>query len=215
LPLALACITVAARAEQAGVDEWSGWTLWYEQPAARWEEALPVGNGRLGAMVFGNAGEERLQLNEDTLWAGQPLARERVGAREHLETARDLFFAGRYVEGQRLMQEQFMSPRLIRSYQTLGDLHVTVDGAGEIDDYRRALDLDTAVTSVRYRAGEATFTRECFASPVDQVIVLRLECDRPGRIAATIALPAAPRRATSTPGCGSRGSASSGSKAAG
>ncbi|UCG57243.1 MAG: glycoside hydrolase family 95 protein [Phycisphaerales bacterium] len=156
--------------------------LWYRQPAQKWTEALPVGNGRLGAMVFGGIETEHLQLNEDTVWAGHPVDRDRVGAHKHLAKARELMFAGKYLEAQRLVQREFMGPRLIRSYQTLGDLHLRFQKSNSIADYRRELDLDRAIAKAYYRDGDATFTREVFASPADQCIVVRLSCDKPGKI---------------------------------
>ena len=160
----------------------SNWMLWYDRPAQKWTEGLPVGNGRLGAMVLGGVARERIQLNEDTVWAGQPVDRDRKGAYKHLAEARRLIFAGRYVEGQRMMQQQFMGERLIRSYQTLGDLILQFPHADHVTDYRRQLDLDSAVARVSYRRGDASFTREIFASAVDQLLVVRLECDRPGQL---------------------------------
>ena len=162
--------------------------LWYPRPAQEWVEALPIGNGRLGAMVFGGVEEEHLQLNEDTVWAGQPLQRERAGALKYLDEARRLLFDGKYVEGQRIMQQRFMSERLIRSYQTLGDLRLRFNPVGEVSDYQRRLDLDTAIASVRYRTAGVEYRREIFASPVDQVLVVRLTCDRPGKISTTVSL---------------------------
>jgi alpha-L-fucosidase 2 len=162
--------------------------LWYRQPAAQWTEALPVGNGRLGAMIFGGIDQERIQLNEDTLWAGQPADRDRKGAWKHLAEARRLLFEGKYREGQKLMQDEFMSPRWVRSYQTLGDLRLRFTHPGAVTQYRRALDLSTAVASVQYRSGDALFTREILASPVDRVIAVRLGSDRPGRITLEVEL---------------------------
>ena len=156
--------------------------LWYLKPAQEWTEALPVGNGRLGAMVFGGVKTERLQLNEDTVWAGQPIERDRKGAYEHLAEARRLIFEGEYARGQELIQREFMSPRLIRSYQTLGDLTLEFDGGTSATDYRRELDLDSAIASVAYKQNEVTFTREVFASAVDQCVVVRLAADRAGKI---------------------------------
>ena len=163
-------------------DYWRQLRLWYHQPAKRWTEALPIGNGRLGAMVFGGVETERLQLNEDTVWGGQPIDRDRLGAYRHLPEARKLIFEGRYVEAQRLVQKELMGPRLIRSYQTLGDLQLTVAGVGEVTDYRRELDLDSAIASVHYRDGDVHFTREVFVSAMDQCIVVRLSCDKPGML---------------------------------
>lgn len=163
-------------------DQWNHLKLWYNKPAQKWTEALPVGNGRLGAMVYGTVETERLQLNEDTLWAGQPVNRDRVGAYKHLPEVRRLIFEGKYAEAQKIMQREFMGPRLIRSYQTLGDLRLRFGDNGQVTDYRRQLDLDTATATVTYRLGDATFTREVFSSPVDQCIVVRLSCDKPAQI---------------------------------
>ncbi|MHC4912894.1 MAG: glycoside hydrolase family 95 protein, partial [Planctomycetota bacterium] len=156
--------------------------LWYLKPAQEWTDALPVGNGRLGAMVFGGVKTERLQLNEDTVWAGQSIERDRKGAYKHLAEARRLIFEGKYVLGQEIIQREFMSPRLIRSYQTLGDLTLEFDGGESVSSYRRELDLDSAVASVKYKQNDVTFTREVFASAVDQCIVVHLTADRPGKV---------------------------------
>ena len=158
------------------------WVLWYRAPAAKWTEALPVGNGRLGAMVFGNPREERIQLNEDTVWAGEPIERNRKGAHVHLAEARRLAFEGKYVESQKLMQDEFMGERLIRSYQTLGDLTLRFDSDKEVTDYQRSLDLGTAVARTTYQDGDTTIIREVFASVPDDVIVVRLTSDKPGRL---------------------------------
>ncbi|MHC4677938.1 MAG: glycoside hydrolase N-terminal domain-containing protein, partial [Planctomycetota bacterium] len=106
--LVAGCSMFGARADQHNEQEWKNLKLWYGEPARKWTEALPVGNGRLGAMVFGTVETERLQLNEDTLWAGHPLDRDRVGAHKYLPEARRLIFEGKYVEAQRIMQRQFM-----------------------------------------------------------------------------------------------------------
>jgi alpha-L-fucosidase 2 len=171
-------------AELVGGDDeqWSRLKLWYDKSAGQWTEALPVGNGRLGAMVYGTVETERVQLNEDTVWAGHPLDRDRVGAYKYLPEARRLIFEGKYVEAQRIMQRQFMGERLVRSYQTLGDLRLRFGDNGQVTDYRRQLDLDTAIVTVKYRLGDAIFTRGFFSSPVDQCIVVRLECDKPAQI---------------------------------
>jgi alpha-L-fucosidase 2 len=169
-------------------ENWNNLKLWYDKPAQKWTEALPIGNGRLGAMVFGTVETERLQLNEDTIWASQPIERDRVGASKHLPEARRLIFEGKYTEAQKIMQREFMGPRLIRSYQTLGDLQLRFQSGKPITNYHRQLDLDTAISSVRYRTGDASFTREVFASDVDQCIVVRLSCDKPGQITFDAAL---------------------------
>ncbi|MFH1719540.1 MAG: glycoside hydrolase N-terminal domain-containing protein, partial [Planctomycetota bacterium] len=180
--LVAGCSMLGARADKPNEQEWKNLKLWYDEPAQKWTEALPVGNGRLGAMVFGTVETERLQLNEDTLWAGHPLDRDRVGAHKYLPEARRLIFEGKYVEAQSIMQREFMGERLIRSYQTLGDLKLRFTGGDAVTDYRRQLDLDSAIASVEYRLGDAMFTREVFSSPVDQCIIVRLSCDKPSHI---------------------------------
>jgi alpha-L-fucosidase 2 len=161
---------------------WAGLKLWYRQPAREWTQALPVGNGRLGAMVFGGVETERIQLNEDTIWAGHPIERDKVGAYQHLPMIRRMLFEGKYAEAQKLAQQELFGPRLIRSYQTLGDLHLRFANGGEITDYRRELDLDTATVKVQYKRGGVTFTREVFSSPVDQCIAVRISSDTPGAV---------------------------------
>jgi alpha-L-fucosidase 2 len=168
--------------------------LWYRQPAARWAEALPIGNGRLGAMVHGGIAVERLQLNEDSVWAGAPLDREAAGGPADLAEARRLFFAGEVQAGQALMQERFMSERLTRSHQTLGDLELRLPAPDRAEDYARALDLRSGVASTRWSADGVSFRRETWASAPDQVLVTRLRADRPGAIdlVAALSRPALP-----------------------
>lgn len=179
---ALTVVNVTDHPMDIRSDRWSNLKLWYRQPAQKWTEALPIGNGRLGAMVFGETDIERLQLNEDTIWAGQPIERDRIGAYKYLPEIRQLIFEGKYVEAQDIAQKEFMGPRFIRSYQTLGDLLLKFFNNDTITDYRRELDLDTAIAKVTYCCGDAKFTREVFASPVDQCIVVRLSSNKPGMI---------------------------------
>jgi len=134
-------LPVGSFVAESPMQQAAGPTLWYRQPAAEWNEALPVGNGRLGAMVFGGTGEERIQLNLDSLWAGTPLQRERQVEPGDLERARQLWFSGQVVEAQQIMQEHFMSERLTISHQTLGDLFLDTDPSPSVTDYRRSLDL--------------------------------------------------------------------------
>ncbi len=158
-------------------------SLWYRRPATEWVQALPVGNGRLGAMVFGGVTRERLQLNEDTLWAGGPYDPVNPDARDALPEARRLILAGEYREAHELIGAKLMAKPLRQMpYEPVGDLVLTFPRAAEVEDYRRELNLDTAMASVGYTTGGVRFTREVFASPVDQVVVVRLTADRPGRI---------------------------------
>jgi alpha-L-fucosidase 2 len=153
--------------------------LWYRQPAEQWTEALPVGNGRLGAMIFGGVARERLQLNEDTLYAGGPYDPADPEARIALPRVRELIAQGKYAEAQALANEKMMArPLRMPSYQTVGDLLLTFGASGFAEDYRRELDLDTAVAGVEYRQDGVTYRRETFASAVDQVIVMRIRADR-------------------------------------
>lgn len=155
--------------------------LWYDAPASRWTEALPIGNGRLGAMIFGGVAAERLQLNEDTLWTGGPRSYDHPGAAEILPQLRELLFAGKQKEAEALAAERFMSiPIRQRTYQPLGDLHLEFAGRDDPQDYRRSLDLDAAVATVSYTAKGVRFTREAFASHPDRAIVVHLSCDRAG-----------------------------------
>lgn len=163
-------------------------TLWYGQPAEKWVEALPVGNGRLGAMVFGSVERERLQLNENTLWSGNRNGYDRVGAYQYLPEIRRLLFAGQQKEAAQLVNRELLGERPLDYYQPLGDLVLRFDGVTTATGYRRELDLDSAVVRVCYRAGDAIFTREVFASAPDQVLVIRLTCDKPSRLSLTAML---------------------------
>ncbi len=170
-------------------EEWSDMKLWYRQPAQQWTEALPVGNGRLGAMVFGGTEHERLQFNEDTLWTGRPHEYQHEGAVEYLPTVRKLLSEGKQREAEQLAMERMMSvPLRQEKYQPFGDLLLSFPGHAAPDDYRRELDIDSGLSTVRYRIGDAVFTREVFSSFPDQVIVVHVACDRPGRLTFTTEL---------------------------
>jgi alpha-L-fucosidase 2 len=166
--------------------------LWYRAPAATWNDALPIGNGRLGAMVFGGIVEERLQLNEDTVWAGEKRDRVNPGAAAALPEVRRLIAAGRPGEAEALADKTMIATtRRLPPYQTLGDLKIrlTDPGAGgPVTDYRRELDLASAISRVEYQAGDVRYAREAFASAPDQVIAVRLSADRPGRVSFSVTL---------------------------
>ncbi|HEY4246228.1 MAG TPA: glycoside hydrolase family 95 protein [Lacunisphaera sp.] len=162
-------------------------TLHYQRPATEWIEALPVGNGRLGAMVFGGIHQERLQLNEDILWAGGPYDPANPEALAALPEVRRLIAAGDYVAAQALAQQKLMAHPLGQMpYQTVGDLMLTFPGGDAVVGYRRELNLDTAVATTEYATGNGPWAvshrREVFVSPVDQVIVMRITSERPGHI---------------------------------
>ena len=171
-------------------------TLWYRRPAQKWTEALPVGNGRLGAMVFGGVGRERLQLNEDTLWAGGPYDPDNTNAFAALPEVRKLIFAGQYAEAQQLAGEKMMAQPLKQMpYETVGDLFLEFPTPAMVENYRRELNLDTAVASVSYTANGIYFKREIFCSPVEQVIVVRLTASQSGQISFTAGMNT-PQKAT-------------------
>ena len=161
-------------------------SLWYRRPAKQWVEALAIGNGRLAAMVFGGITRERIQLNEDTLWGGGPYTPDNTNALGALPEARRLVFEGKYREAQKLIGDKMMAKPLGQMpYQPVGDLALTFPDVVKVENYRRDLNLDTAISSVSYTANGVRFTREVFSSPVDQVIVLRLTADKPGQISFT------------------------------
>jgi alpha-L-fucosidase 2 len=155
--------------------------LWYRQPANQWEEALPVGNGRLGAMVFGGTSVERMQLNEDTLWSGGPKDWDNPQAAVYLADVRRLIFARRYTEADELCQ--MMQGPFTQSYQPLGDLWIEWGDPSirlRCQEYSRDLDLDFGVATTRFYVDGVGFTRQVFASFLDQVIAVRLEASQPG-----------------------------------
>lgn len=156
--------------------------LWYAEPATKFTEALPVGNGRLGAMVFGGTQQERLLLNENSVWSGNRSHYDRVSAYQWLPEVRRLLFAGKHEEAAQLVDREILGERPLGCYQPLGALALLFEHRGPATDYRRELDLDCAVARVQFRVGDASFTREVFASAPDQVLVVRLTCDQPGRI---------------------------------
>lgn len=161
--------------------------LWYAQPAAKWEEALPIGNGHMGAMIFGGTASERIQFNEDTLWKGKPHDYVRAGAGDQLAEIRRLVFEGKAGEAGKLAKEKAISdPVRQMPYQPFGDLRLTFPGHWNVTDYRRELDLDSAIATTTYRVGDVEFKREAFASYPDRVIVVRLTASKPGQISFTL-----------------------------
>jgi len=160
--------------------------LWYEQPAKEWTEALPIGNGRIGAMVFGGIVEERLQLNEDTLWAGGPYDPVNPAAKAALPEVRRLIFEGRFAEAEKLANEKVMATPLRQAaYQTIGSLEIALPGidAERATGYRRSLDLDAALAETLFTLDGVTHRRRVIASPVDQVIAVELSASRRGSVA--------------------------------
>jgi alpha-L-fucosidase 2 len=160
-------------------------TLWYRQPANVWVEALPIGNGHLGAMVFGGVSRERIQFNEHTLWTGGPHDYAHHGAYRYLPQIRELLWEGRQKEAEDLAMKEFMSePLRQKAYQAFGDLYLGFPGIRDrkVTHYRRQLDLDTGVVSVQFDFEGVTYRREVFASYPDRVIVIRLTASRAGKL---------------------------------
>ncbi len=171
------------------MDKWDHLKLWYKQPAQQWVEALPVGCGRLGAMVFGGVQTDHIQFNEDTLWTGKPHDYAHKGAVKYLSQIRQLLFDGQQKKAEDLAFKHFMSePHRQKAYQPCGDLHLSFPGHENASRYRRELDLDTAIATTTYRVNGIVFKREVFASYPAQVIVIHLSASEPGHIAVHAAL---------------------------
>lgn len=158
------------------------YTLWYEQPADEWMKSIPLGNGRIGAMVFGGVETETVALNEITMWSGQPdIFQERPLGKEMLNNIRQLFFDGKYAEGNRVVSE-FMSgvPHSFGSHVPAGDLKLKFYyPAGNISNYKRELTLDNAINTVTYKVGNVEYTREYFCSNPDDALIIRLTANKP------------------------------------
>ncbi|MBI5095359.1 MAG: glycoside hydrolase family 95 protein [Candidatus Hydrogenedentes bacterium] len=158
--------------------------LWYRRPASRWEEALPVGNGRLGTMVFGGVAHERIQLNEESLWDGGVRDTTNPEALKALPEVRRQLFEGKNSEAAELAGRTMMgNPKGVRSYQTLGDLRLSFPIDGTVTNYRRSLDLGSGVATTEYESNGVKYKREVFASHPDQTIVIRIEASHPGKVA--------------------------------
>lgn len=158
--------------------------LWYEQPARQWVEALPVGNGRLGGMVFGQVADERIALNEDSVWYGGPTDRHNPDALENLPRIRELLFQGQIPEAEVLAQRALLGlPRYNHPYLPLGDCYLRFEHGQEgVSDYRRELDLRDGVARTSYRVNGVGYERAIWVSAVDQVMVIQLRCDTPGQL---------------------------------
>jgi alpha-L-fucosidase 2 len=185
------CFGTASAAETASretqsrlnTDREGNCVLWYRQPAKDWLEALPVGNGRLGAMIFGGTTREQIQINEETLWTGggpQPIPAD---VYKSFPEIRQLLFDGNYAEAEALVRGKVLIGRGEgNTYQTLGDLFLTADLKGEPTHYRRSLDLDTGVATTIFKLDGVSYRREVFSSGPDQVVVIRLTTDSPGKL---------------------------------
>jgi alpha-L-fucosidase 2 len=173
---AFAILTAGA----AAVAQQSPLTLWYNKPAEIWTDALPVGNGRVGAMVFGGAAHERIQFNEITVWTGEPHDYAHKGAYKSLQPIRELLWAGKQKEAEALAMKEFMSePLHQKAYQSLGDLIIDTPGADNPTNYKRSLDLDTGIATTKFTANGITWSREVFVSHPANAIIVRITSSNP------------------------------------
>ena len=161
--------------------------LWYRRGATYWNEALPLGNGRIGAMVYGGALNERVSLNEDTLWSGYPTYYNNPEAYDAYKEAQALVKQGEYGKAQELIEKKFTS-LWSQLYMPLGDMHLYMQERGAVTNYSRALDMSTGVHRVEYEMNGAKYVREMFVSEPDQVMAVRLTCDRPASITFELSL---------------------------
>ncbi len=161
--------------------------LWYDTPAAKWEEALPLGNGRIGAMVFGNPLDEVYQLNEETLWSGEPTDRNNPNASAALPAIRAAVNMGDYELARNLWKDNCQGPYTAR-YLPLADMHLKMSAQGDVSDLYRDLNLKDATATVSYKVGDVTYKRTSFISYPDQVMVVRITADRPGQVSFDLSL---------------------------
>jgi alpha-L-fucosidase 2 len=179
----------------------SGMKIWFNKPAETWNDALPVGNGRLGAMVFGNVENERLEINEESVWTGQERWDANPDALKNLPKVRQLLFEGKYKEAEALAQKGILGKKPgnpAASYQALGDLHLKFGPQRGLSNYHRELDIEDAVARVSYTANQVNYVREIFSSAPDQAIVIRLTADKAGSLTFTTRLSRSGNKATVT-----------------
>src|SRR4051812_7323880 len=163
-------------------------SLWYRQGAQKWVEALAIGNGRLGGMVWGNPAQEKINLNEDTFWSAGPYDPNH-DAYDDWKEAQKLIFQGKFAEAEKITAEKLLAnPTRQMSYQPVGDLLLDFPGENAAENYRRELNIDTAIATVSYMRDGVKITREIFISPVNQVMVVRISADKPGAVAFKVRL---------------------------
>jgi len=181
------CIQLNTLAQEKVFD--TSCTLWYEHPAEEWEQALPVGNGRLGAMIFGKYDEERIQINEETHWSGGPYSTVVSGGYRVLPQIQKYLFDGEPLKAHKLFGRYLMGyPVEQQKYQSTANLHIFFDNVSEVEDYCRWLDLTTGIVHVVYKQDDAQYRREIFSSSPDQSIIVRLTADKPGKLSFTVQL---------------------------
>jgi len=174
---ACAALTIQAQQHQ----------LWYDKPATHWLQALPIGNSHLGAMVYGGTDTEEIQLNEETFWSGSPHNNNSSDARAYLQEVRDSVFAGKEEAGHAILDKHFFKGPHGMRFLPLGSLKLSFRKTGEISNYRRSLDLSTAIATTQYRMGDVSYVRSCFASQADNVIIVYLKASQTGALTFNIA----------------------------
>jgi len=177
------CLLVFAIIADAAAQNDSLLKLWYTSPAKQWVEALPIGNGRLGAMVFGDPFKEVIQLNENTVWAGSPYRNDNPEAKEALPEVRRLIFEGRYKEAHDIVNQKFIS-KISNGmpYEIMGNLRLIFPGHENYTDYYRELDIEKAVVTSRYKLNGVKYETKAFSSFPDQILIIRISADNPGSV---------------------------------
>ena len=195
--LLLALVAVLSNG-QAQTNTQGAWKLWYKQPAGKvWENALPIGNGRQGAMVYGNVAQENIQLNEHTVWSGSPYRNDSPETLDSLGKIRQLIFDRKYKDAERLANKvMFGKASSGQMFQPVGNLLLTFNGHENYTGYHRELDIETAVSKTSYTTNGITYTREAIASFTDRVVAVRLTASKPGAVSFTAAYATPHRRAT-------------------
>ena len=179
--LGLILLAAVALPMRAGAAD-NGLNLLYDRPAGVWIEALPIGNGRIGAMIFGGTEDERPQVNESTLWGGGPHDYTNAEAYTHLEEIRQLIFAGKVDQAETLSATMMGKPERLMPYQPFCDIRLHFPGHGQTAQYRRELNLSDAFAETTFQVGSTHFRREAFISYPDQVLVVRLTASQPGQL---------------------------------
>ncbi len=201
LAVILSCFILLSCSDQKNKLQQPDMRLWYEQPAGEWTEALPVGNGRLGAMVFGDPLNERIQLNEESLWAGQPIDNNNPEALKHLPELQRALLTENIDKANDIVEKYFIGvPPNVRSYQTAGDIFIRSSGDQELSDYKRELVLETGISRTTFKLGDTKYVREVFASAPDNVIVIYCRAKGSGKINNRISLVRSKDAEVSAPG---------------
>jgi alpha-L-fucosidase 2 len=170
-------LTVFAQAQ-------SSLKLWYKKPSGNtWENALPIGNGRLGAMIYGNVEKEIIQLNEHTVWSGSPNRNDNLQSLEKLAEIRKLIFEGNHKEAEKLANQAIITKTSHgQKFEPVGNLNLVFDGHENYTNYNRELDIEKAISKTTYQIGDVVYTREAFASLADRVIVMKISSSKAGNL---------------------------------